>query len=106
MTGARSIADAVGTPWLEATTSATLEPMIRLALLDDHPAVLSGLRRLLEGANDMEVLAAAADAVARARALDGRRPHILIVDYDPPRGGLWRHTPRPEVRAAGARRRG
>lgn len=60
--------------------------MIRLALLDDHPAVLSGLRRLLEGANDMEVLAAAADEVALARALDGRRPDILIVDYDPARG--------------------
>jgi DNA-binding NarL/FixJ family response regulator len=60
--------------------------MIRLALLDDHPAVLSGLRRLLAGAKGMEVLAAAADEVALARALDGRRPDILIVDYDPARG--------------------
>jgi DNA-binding NarL/FixJ family response regulator len=60
--------------------------MIRLALLDDHPAVLAGLLRLLDGANDMEVLAAAADEVALARALDGRRPDILIVDYDPARG--------------------
>jgi DNA-binding NarL/FixJ family response regulator len=60
--------------------------MIRLALLDDHPAVLAGLRRLLARAKDMEVLAAAADEVALARALDGRRPDILIVDYDPARG--------------------
>ena len=35
--------------------------MIRLALLDDHPAVLAGLQRLLDPARDMEVLAAAAD---------------------------------------------
>jgi DNA-binding NarL/FixJ family response regulator len=60
--------------------------MIRLALLDDHPAVLAGLLRLLDGAKDMEVLAAAADEVALARALGGRRPDILIVDYDPARG--------------------
>jgi DNA-binding NarL/FixJ family response regulator len=34
----------------------------------------------------MEVLAAAADQVALARALDGRRPDVLVVDYDPARG--------------------
>ena len=60
--------------------------MIRLALLDDHPAVLVGLQRLLAPAHDMEVLAAAADEVALARELGGRRPDVLIVDYDPGRG--------------------
>jgi DNA-binding NarL/FixJ family response regulator len=60
--------------------------MIRLALLDDHPAVLIGLQRLLAPARDMEVLAAAADEVTLARQLDGRRPDVLIVDYDPGRG--------------------
>jgi DNA-binding NarL/FixJ family response regulator len=60
--------------------------MIRLALLDDHPAVLAGLQRLLAPARDMEVLAAAADEVALARELRGRRPDVLIVDYDPGRG--------------------
>lgn len=60
--------------------------MIRLALLDDHPAVLVGLQRLLAPARDMEVLAAAADEVTLARELDGRQPDVLIVDYDPGRG--------------------
>lgn len=60
--------------------------MIRIALLDDHPVVLSGLQRLLAPARDMEVLAAAADEVALARQLRGLRPDILIVDYDPVRG--------------------
>jgi len=60
--------------------------MIRLTLLDDHPAVLVGLQRLLAPAHDMEVLAAAADEVTLARELDGRRPDVLIVDYDPGRG--------------------
>ena len=60
--------------------------MIRLALLDDHPAVLTGLQRLLAPVRDMEVLAAATDQVALAHALRGRRPDVLIVDYDPARG--------------------
>src|SRR4051794_40371481 len=60
--------------------------MIRLALLDDHPAVLVGLQRLLAPAHDVEVLAAAADEVRLARELGGRRPDVLIVDYDPGRG--------------------
>ena len=59
--------------------------MIRLALLDDHPAVLSGLHRVFAQAPDMEVLAAAADEVTLARELRGRRPDILIVDSDPAR---------------------
>jgi DNA-binding NarL/FixJ family response regulator len=60
--------------------------MIRLALLDDHPAVLTGLQRLLEPVHDMEVLAAADDEVALARALDGRRADVVMLDYDPERG--------------------
>jgi DNA-binding NarL/FixJ family response regulator len=60
--------------------------MIRIALLDDHPAVLSGLQRVLVQAPDMDVLAAAADEVTLARELRGRRPDVLIVDYDPARG--------------------
>jgi DNA-binding NarL/FixJ family response regulator len=60
--------------------------VIRLALLDDHPAVLTGLQRLLEHARDIEVLAAAPDEVALANALRGQRADILIVDYDPRRG--------------------
>jgi DNA-binding NarL/FixJ family response regulator len=60
--------------------------VIRLALLDDHPAVLAGLQRLLEPARDIEVLAAASDEVALARALGGRRADVVIVDYDPARG--------------------
>jgi DNA-binding NarL/FixJ family response regulator len=59
--------------------------MIRLALLDDHAAVLTGLKRLIGPARDMEVLAAAGDEVSLARELLGRRPDVLIVDYDPAR---------------------
>ena len=60
--------------------------MIRLALLDDHPAVLSGLHRFLEPVPDVEVLASAEDEIALARELRGRHPDVLVVDYDPSRG--------------------
>ena len=73
--------------------------MIRLALLDDHPAVLTGLQRFLEPVPDVEVLAAAADPEALERLLAGRSPDVLILDYDPLRGGglslCWRIKCRP-----------
>ena len=52
--------------------------MIRLALLDDHPAVLSGLHRLLAGAKGMEVLAAAAEAKATKEGLAEGKAQLLL----------------------------
>jgi DNA-binding NarL/FixJ family response regulator len=60
----------------------TRVPMLRVALLDDHPAVLAGLRRLIDAEPDLKVAAIAASAPDLARALDGRRPDVLILDYD------------------------
>jgi DNA-binding NarL/FixJ family response regulator len=60
--------------------------MIRVALLDDHPAVLTGLVSLLEATPEIGVIAAEHDEVALARALEPSRPDVLIVDYDPARG--------------------
>jgi DNA-binding NarL/FixJ family response regulator len=56
--------------------------MIRIALLDDHPAVLAGLRRLIDAEPDLSVAAVAATAPELARELDGVRPDVLILDYD------------------------
>jgi DNA-binding NarL/FixJ family response regulator len=56
--------------------------MLRIALLDDHPAVLAGLRRLIESEPDMSVAAVAASAPELAHELNGLRPDVLIVDYD------------------------
>jgi DNA-binding NarL/FixJ family response regulator len=43
--------------------------MIRLALLDDHPAVLAGLRRLIEHEPDLLIVGAAPSAPQLARQL-------------------------------------
>jgi DNA-binding NarL/FixJ family response regulator len=56
--------------------------MLRIALLDDHPAVLAGLRRLIDAEPDLTVAAVAASAPELARKLNGRRPDVLILDYD------------------------
>jgi DNA-binding NarL/FixJ family response regulator len=57
-------------------------PMVRVALLDDHPAVLAGLRRLIDAEPDLKVAAIATNAPDLAHELDGQRPDVLIVDYD------------------------
>jgi DNA-binding NarL/FixJ family response regulator len=62
--------------------------VIRLAVLGERPAVVAELRRAIAHARDVEVLAAAADEVALARALGGRRPDVLVVDHDPARDAL------------------
>ena len=56
--------------------------MLRVALLDDHPAVLAGLRRLIDSEPDLAVAAVASSAHALARELDGLRPDVLVLDYD------------------------
>ena len=51
--------------------------MLRIALLDDHPAVLAGLRRLISSEPDLTVAAVASTAHELAHVLDGLRPDVL-----------------------------
>ena len=60
--------------------------MLNVALLDDHPAVLAGLRRLIEPEPDLTVIAAARSADDLTRRLDGRRVDVIVLDYDLARG--------------------
>lgn len=56
--------------------------MLRVAILDDHPAVLAGLSRLIEAEHEMAVVAAAATPVELAKQIDGIRVDVLVLDYD------------------------
>lgn len=56
--------------------------MLRLALMDDHPAVLAGLQRLIEPQPDLSVIAAAPTVAELAHQLDGASADVLVVDYD------------------------
>jgi DNA-binding NarL/FixJ family response regulator len=72
--------------------------MLRIALLDDHPAVLAGLRRLIDAEPDLSVAAVAATAPELARKLDGLRPDVVILDYDLARDDGLAHCRRIKIR--------
>lgn len=60
--------------------------MLRVAVLDDHPAVLTGLQRLLVSTPDLEPVAAAHSAQELLRELDRSHPDVVVADYDLARG--------------------
>jgi two-component system, NarL family, response regulator DevR len=68
--------------------------MLHVAVLDDHPAVLVGLRRLIDAQPDLVVVAAAPTAAELATQLDGARADVLVVDYDLARGDGLAHCRR------------
>ncbi len=63
---------------------------IRCLVVDDHPAILAGLRDLLAAEPDMEVLDALASAEAAAEVAERAPVDVAIVDYQlGGRSGLW-----------------
>ena len=68
--------------------------MIRLALLDDHPAVLVGLQRVIEQEPDIVIAGAAPSAPQLARELGDRRPDVVVVDHDVARSDGLAHCRR------------
>jgi two-component system response regulator NreC len=62
------------------------EVPIRVVLADDHSVVRRSLRLLLDGEQDVEVVAEAADLGTVARHVHGHAPHVLILDLQMPNG--------------------
>jgi two-component system, NarL family, response regulator DevR len=60
--------------------------MLRIALLDDHPAVLAGLQRLLDRTADLEAVCVTDNAPQLLRELENGRPDVVVLDYDLARG--------------------
>jgi DNA-binding NarL/FixJ family response regulator len=60
--------------------------VIRIAILDDHPAVLAGLQRLAATEPDLVAVAAAETPKGLWRELDRCRADVVVVDYDLARG--------------------
>src|SRR5271168_2525114 len=59
---------------------------IRIVIADDHAVVRSGLRLLLDGEEDFEVVAEAADVDSAARYVRGHHPRVLVLDLNMPGG--------------------
>lgn len=60
--------------------------MIRVAVLDDHPAVLDGLARVLVRSDAFEPVAFVETDQALLRILDVQSPDVVVIDYEPSRG--------------------
>jgi two-component system, NarL family, invasion response regulator UvrY len=64
--------------------------MTKVLIIDDHPIVLQGCRRMLENAGVTDVIEAA-DAASGYRLFSGKRPQVVIIDlglHDSGLGGL------------------
>ena len=60
--------------------------VIRVAVLDDHHAILAGLQRLVERSRDLQPVAFVETERELHRALDRTTADIVVVDYDLSRG--------------------
>ena len=74
--------------------------MIRLAIVEDHPAIAEGLTALLRGEPDVTVVGTAQDGVAADRLIETQAPDVILCDIR--LAGtvdgldvLARHTPGP-----------
>lgn len=57
---------------------------VKVLLLEDDELVRSGIRMILESAEDIEVVAEAADGAAAVELVDRFRPHVVLTDIQMP----------------------
>lgn len=53
---------------------------IRILIADDHPVVREGLRRMLEGQQDFQVVGEAETGIEAVARAQGLRPEVVILD--------------------------
>ena len=54
--------------------------MIRLAVVDDHPAIAAAVRAAVRGHRDIEIVGHATDVEAAIRLIEGARPDVILCD--------------------------
>jgi two-component system, NarL family, response regulator NreC len=70
---------------------------VRIVLADDHEVVRRGLRMVLDGETDFEVVAEAGDVDSARRYVLGHHPAVLVLDLNMPGGSSLEAI--PEIRA-------
>lgn len=58
---------------------------VRILLVDDHPVVRQGLRTLLEGRSEWEVVGEASDGIEALDKIDALQPDVVVLDVTMPR---------------------
>ncbi len=61
---------------------------LRVVIAEDHYLVREGMRRLLDGHPDVEVVAACGDLDALLEAVEAERPDVVVTDIRMPPGGV------------------
>jgi two-component system, NarL family, response regulator NreC len=69
-----------------SATDASASAPISVVLADDHALMRRSLRLLLDGEEDMEVIAEASDLACAVRYVQDDQPHVLILDLSMPDG--------------------
>lgn len=75
---------------------------IRIVLADDHHIVRAGVRQLLEGANDLQVIAEAGDGEDAQNLIQAHKPDVAVLDIQMPKASgievtRWVRAHLPEV---------
>ena len=75
---------------------------IRVLLADDHRVVREGIRQLLEGAKDIEVIAQAGDGEQAQSLIQQHKPDVAVLDIQMPKASgievtRWLRAHLPEV---------
>jgi len=75
---------------------------IRILLADDHNIVRTGIRQLLEGANDLRVIAEAGDGEEAQALIRQHKPDVAVLDIQMPKASgievtRWVRSHMPEV---------
>jgi DNA-binding NarL/FixJ family response regulator len=60
------------------------KPVVRILVADDHAIFRDGLRKLLEGADDVEIIGEASNGVEATKMLAKLKPDILLLDLRMP----------------------
>lgn len=78
------------------------KPKIRVLLADDHLMVRAGIRQLLEGAGEFEVVAEAADGLEAQALIEKHKPDVAVLDIQMPKASgidvtRWVRSTHPAV---------
>lgn len=57
---------------------------INIAIIDDHEVVINGLKAMLAGLEDLEIIFSATNSAALMTFLESSQPHLLLMDIQMP----------------------